>query len=442
MRLDVMKRAARIGLFAACAAALAAQAPALGPEERQQVTILLGQTLRQHWVFPDAGRKLEEALLQKLRAGAYDGFKEPAAFADAITRDVVSITQDRHFHLFFDPDSVKAQRAVPDSAAAKAARDQELKEDQEFNFGFQEVRILEGNVGYIRLDGFSELASAADTAAAAMAMVSHTDALILDLRRNHGGYTDTLQFLASYAFEGDPTLLYTEHSREGGSEVLTQYSTLPYVPGARRPGRPLYILTSSYSFSAAEALPYYLKNRKKAVVVGEVSGGGAHPWTGYAVGERFFTHIPTSRTPDPITGTDWEGVGVQPDIEVPASQALDTAHLKAVEALAAGAADKQRFLWAIPAIRARQHPVPQLDAAALQRYAGAYGDRSLEVKAGQLVYEAPARQHLELVPMEAGLFRCEGVPDIRIRIDLENGAVAGLTLLYADGNSRRIPRNK
>lgn len=416
--------------------------PTLGSEERQQVITLLGETLRKHWVFPDMGKKLEGLLLENLHKGTYDAIKEPAGLADAITKDVVALTRDRHFHLFFAPDRVKAHKAVPDSAAAKEARDQELKEDQEFNFGFQEVRILDGNVGYIRLDGFSELASAADTAAAAMAMVRHTDALILDLRRNHGGYTDTLQFLASYAFEPEATLLYTEHSREGETEVLTQYSTLPYVPGARRPQRPLYILTSSYSFSAAEALPYYLKNRKKAVVVGEITGGGAHPWTGYPVGERFFTHIPTSRTPDPVTQTDWEEVGVVPDIEVPASKALTTAHLKAVEGLLASTSDNQRFRWAIPAIKAQQRPAVKLDAATLQRYAGAYGERLLSVKEGRLVCDAPARQHLDLIPLEADLFACEGVTDVRIKVNLEKGVATGITMLYANGQSRVTPRNK
>lgn len=421
--------------------AQAAPAP-LTANERRQVTELLGQELRKHWVIPEVGKKLEATLLGKLRAGAYDAFPDPAAFATAITKDVVALTQDRHFHLFFAPERAKAERAAPDSAAATAARDQERKEDQEFNFGFQEVRILDGNVGYIRLDGFSALADAADTASAAMAMVRHTDALILDLRRNHGGYTDTLQFLASYSFDGDPTLLFTEHAREGATEVLTQYSTLPYLPGVRRATRPLYILTSAYSFSAAEALPYFLQHRKKATVVGEVTGGGAHIWTGYPVGERFYAHIPTSRSLDPITNTDWEGVGVKPDIEVPASQALTTAHLKALEGLAASTKDNQRFRWAIPAVQAQQRPPLALDAAALRRLTGTYGEVTISVKAGQLVYEAPARQHLELQPLEPGVFRCEGVPDVRIQLKATNGAVDEMVILYANGDSRRYPRKK
>lgn len=436
--------ASSLFLLTACAGLggnLCAQAP-LTPAERRQVTELLGQELRKHWAFPETGQKLEAALLQKLRSGAYETLDEPAAFADAVTRDVVALTQDRHFHLFFAPEKVKAERAVADSAAARAARDQETKEDREFNFGFQDVRILGGNVGYIRLDGFSELASAADTAAAAMALVRHTDALILDLRRNHGGYTDTLQFLASYSFEAEPVLLYTEHSREAGTEALTQYRTLPYLPGARRPERPLYILTSSYSFSAAEALPYYLQNRKKAVVVGEVTGGGAHPWSGYPVGERFFTHIPTSRTEDPVTGTDWEAVGVKPDIEVPASQALTTAHRKAVESLVASTPDNQRFRWALPAIQALERPALLLDAATLERYAGTYGDRSLSVKAGKLTYEGPARQYLELSPLEPGLFACDGVADVRIQMNLERGGVTAMTMLFANGVSRVYPRSR
>jgi hypothetical protein len=410
--------------------------------ERRQVTELLGQELRKHWVIPEIGKKLEGTLLGKLRAGAYDAIQDPAAFGTAITKDVVAITQDRHFHLFFAPERAKAERAAPDSAAAKAARDQELKEDQEFNFGFQDVRILGGNVGYIRLDGFSALADAADTASAAMALVRHTDALILDLRRNHGGYTDTLQFLASYGFDGDPTLLFTEHAHEGATEVLTQYSTLPYLPGTRRAKRPLYILTSAYTFSAAEALPYFLQHRKKAVVVGEVTGGGAHIWTGYPVGDRFYAHIPTSRSLDPITNTDWEGVGVKPDLEVPAGQALTTAHLKALESLAASTTDNQRFRWAIPAVQAQQRPPLDLDVATLRRLSGTYGEIVLGVKAGQLVYEGPARQHLELRPLEPGVFSCDGVPDVRIKLKATNGAVEEMVILYANGDSRTYPRKK
>jgi retinol-binding protein 3 len=190
------------------------------------------------------------------------------------------------------------------------------------NYAFRKVEVLDKNIGYLRLDLFLNQPDAFRTADAAMAFLRHVDALVFDLRYNGGGDPEMIRYLTSYLF-ASPTLLNTMMDRNG--KIVEEFRTGD-VPGAKfRPDLPVYVLTSAHTFSGAEEFAYNLKNLKRATVIGETTGGGAHPVQPIRVSDRFVIGVPYERAVNPITKANWEGVGVQPDVKVSADEALDKA---------------------------------------------------------------------------------------------------------------------
>ena len=202
---------------------------------------------------------------------------------------------------------------------------------RKLNGGYRRVERLPGNVGYLQVDGFMHPDVAAEPAAAAMNFLANTDALIIDLRRNGGGGPQSVVLLCSYLFDEKPVHLNDLYWRKG--DRTEEFWTLKELTGKRYLGRDVYLLTSRRTFSAAEEFAYDLQCLKRVTIVGEMTGGGAHPGGGIPVGEHFVVFIPSGRAINPITKTNWEGTGVKPDVEVAADKALETAHELAVKKL-------------------------------------------------------------------------------------------------------------
>jgi C-terminal processing protease CtpA/Prc len=206
-----------------------------------------------------------------------------------------------------------------------------------FNFGFQKLERLAGNIGYLDLRAFAPAALTGETAAAAMNFLSNSGAVIIDLRKNGGGDPATVSLIASYLFGPQPVHLNDLYNRQ--RDQTQQYWTLPYVPGRKLAGKDVYVLTSSDTFSGGEEFTYDLKTQKRATIIGETTGGGAHPVSGRRINEHFIIGVPSGRPINPITKGDWEGAGVEPDVKVSAEQALSTAHLMALEKILPTLAD-------------------------------------------------------------------------------------------------------
>lgn len=154
-----------------------------------------------------------------------------------------------------------------------------------------------------------------------MAMLWATDALLLDLRRCRGGSPDTVALVCSYLLEDEPIHLNDLVTPSTGS--VRQYWTVPQLVGPRFGGsKPIWVLTSSTTFSAAEELTYNLQQLGRAVVVGERTRGGAHPRGGFRVHPHLEATVPIARAVNPVSGTNWEGTGITPDVEVPADAAF------------------------------------------------------------------------------------------------------------------------
>ncbi|MEO6155979.1 MAG: S41 family peptidase, partial [Thermomonas sp.] len=190
-------------------------------------------------------------------------------------------------------------------------------------FGIDSVKRLPGNVGYLELRGFGPTAMVGAAISGAMTLLSGTDALILDLRRNGGGEPETVAYLMSHFFApGDERHLNDLYFRAG--DKTHQYWTSAAV--GPRYTRPVYVLTSGRTFSGGEECAYDFQTQKRAKIVGETTGGGANPGDGYAIAKGYAAFIPNGRAINPITKTNWEHVGVKPDISVPAADAQKVAH--------------------------------------------------------------------------------------------------------------------
>jgi C-terminal processing protease CtpA/Prc len=180
----------------------------------------------------------------------------------------------------------------------------------------------------LKFNAFLDPAVCGSTAVAAMNFLGNVDAIIFDLRHNGGGDPKMIAFISTYLFD-EPTHLNDLYDRKKDSR--TQYWTLPYVPGKRLPGKPVFVLTSKRTFSGAEEFSYDLKNLKRATIIGETTGGGAHPVSGHRVDDHFRIGVPFAKAVNPISKTNREGTGVEPDVKVPADEALDVAKKMAAE---------------------------------------------------------------------------------------------------------------
>ena len=411
---------------------LAAQpAPPLDAKTKRDAAAALQRELRDRYVFPDVGEKAAARIAERLGAGAYDAAQTPVDFAQLLTDDLRAVAHDKHLGVdFHPPGGAPPSFGDPDIAA-------QLRLD---NFGFTKVEHLGGNVGYLKLDMFADPSMAGDTAAAAMRFLSNSDAVIIDLRDNGGGKPDMVVLLSSYFFDR-PTHLNDIYHRAGNT--TRQFWTLPVVEGKRMPDVPLYILTSARTFSAAEGFSDHLQALHRATIVGEVTGGGANPGETVPLAGGFYAFIPNGRAINPITNSNWEGVGVKPDVAVPADAALDAAYERALTALAAKTTDARRkgaLDWAIEGLRLKaSHYTPP--AGALAQYAGTYGPRSVTLKDGALWYARDGAPKRRLIPLAPDVFAIEGIDRVRLRFEREGAAVAKIVGLYDNGTTDESRRS-
>ncbi len=282
--------------------------------------------LNEFYVFPDTAKKMEEALRTRQKKGEYDSVTDGETFAQTLTDNLRAVSHDKHLRVNFSPAPMPKRPDGPPSADDVA---QYRKDMERMNCGFDKVEILEGNVGYVKFDMFADPDVCGPTAVAAMNFLANVDAIIFDLRENGGGDPKMIAFLSTYLFS-EPTHLNDLWERKG--DVTHQYWTLPYVPGKHLDGKPAYVLTSKDTFSGAEEFSYNLKNLKRATLIGETTGGGAHPVDGHRIDDHFMVGVPFARAINPISKTNWEGTGVEPDVKVPAADALTTAQKLASEA--------------------------------------------------------------------------------------------------------------
>ncbi|MBN4085228.1 S41 family peptidase [Flavobacteriaceae bacterium AH-315-B10] len=411
----------------------------------KQISVVIdsiGNKLKANYIFPDVADKMAEKIEEKEQKGLYKSIDDPREFANILTEDLQSVSKDKHIRVMYDPERIMEfnQRVTAeDSIKFLNNYVANLKKN---NFGFKEVKILGGNIGYLDLRSFSDVEYAGETATAAMNFLSNTVAIIIDLRNNGGGSPAMIQLITSYLYNSEPVHLNNFYWRP--TDRHTQTWTLPHVPGNRNPDAAVYILTSNRTFSAAEEFCYNLKNLKRATLIGETTGGGAHPGGSQIANERFMVWIPTGRAINPITNTNWEGTGVSPHIEVKADKALTIARIKALEDLIDNTDNEENtqfYNWSLGELKSISNPVI-LEDSVLKSFIGTYGPRVISFENGKLFYQRDSGTKYELVPLSHNEFRLIGLSYFRVKFLSENNKIVALKGLYEAGNTDKHLKNK
>jgi len=281
--------------------------------------------LNESYVFPETAKKMAEAVRARQKKGEYDSVTDGDTFAKMLTDHFQEVSHDKHLRVDFSPAKMPERPAGPPDAEAVARH---RKQMERMNCEFDKVEILPGNVGYLKFDMFADPDICGPTAVAAMNFLANVDAIIFDLRENGGGDPKMIALVSTYLFS-KPTHLNDLWERK--TDSTQQYWTLPYVPGKRLDDKPAFVLTSKDTFSGAEEFSYNLKNLKRATIIGETTGGGAHPVSGHRIDDHFMIGVPFARAINPISKTNWEGTGVEPDVKVAAADVLTTAQKLALE---------------------------------------------------------------------------------------------------------------
>jgi hypothetical protein len=271
----------------------------------------INELVNENYVFPDVAKSTGEHLIKKLKEGRFNADTTAAAFSKSLTEEVQSVNNDKHMRIR----SGEAGAGGPGSA------------DNSGDGGFKEVKMLEGNIGYMDMRLFFSASVASGIADEHMKTLASADAIIIDLRYNGGGSPDMVQYLCSYFFDKK---IHLNSLYNRVANTTREFWTID-VKGKRMPDIPLFILTSKRTFSAAEEFSYNMQTQKRATLIGETTGGGANPGGVFRINDQLSIFIPTGKAINPVTGTNWEGVGVKPDLAVAADKALEEAMVLAGE---------------------------------------------------------------------------------------------------------------
>jgi hypothetical protein len=323
--------------------ALPAQTPqqdsaaTVNPATRTKVVEGVVRRIEEGYIFPDKAKEMALAVRGRARKGEYNRIGGAIALADKLTQDLQAVGRDLHLRVFYDGRGVRDE--VPDAEPTAEERRERAALGRRVNWGFERAERLDGNVGYLEIRSFNFEAGEVDsTLASAMSFLAQTDALIIDVRRNGGGDPNMVAAVCSYLMPPN-TLVNKFYWRP--QNRWDEFRTKAVSGRHYGTTRPVYVLTSDQTFSGAEEFAYDVQTQKRGEVVGDTTGGGAHPGGFRKVTEHFGVWVPSGRAVNPVTNTNWEGTGVIPDVPTSADGALKTAHLRALQRILAGERDTE-----------------------------------------------------------------------------------------------------
>ena len=377
--------------------------PELTAETRRILVENTAKLLKENYIFPEIAEKMAEYIQENLNKG-YDITDVPE-FCRIMTANLQEISHDLHLHVYYSPEEA-ADITKQEQQDTDEDQSQWWKQVAMDNYGITKIKYLTGNIGYIDIRYFAPVSLGGETMVAAMNFLANSDAVIFDVRQNGGGDQYMVQLVESYLFGDKPKHLLTLYERP--KDRHRQIWTLPHVPGNRLPDIPVYVLTSGYTFSGGEDFSYTLKHHGRAVIVGEPTGGGAHGIDLKVIHGGFVISLPTERPIHPVTKSNWEGTGVEPDIMVPREDALKTAHIHALESLIKRKmkvpSEVRRLEWELERAKAI-YACLKIDEGLLSRYVGQYGKWIVTLKNGALTMSSEKREYgWKLIPMTETLF--------------------------------------
>jgi hypothetical protein len=296
----------------------------LGQAERHRIVHAAMENLNKYYVEPITAKRMADALLSHERAGDDNAITDPEAFATLLTDQLQNASHDRYVGVIYSTAPTVSAPPAPTPAEVAEYR----RRMMESNCTFEKIEILPHNIGYLKLNSFPDVAVCGSIAAQAMKKLNGADAIIFDLRDNPGGYANMVALLATYLFDR-PTHLNDFYNR--GENRTEESWTLEPIPGNKLADKPVFILTSATTFSAAEAFSDDLKMLGRATLVGEITSGRGHMGAVHRMDDQFAIRIPEIRVTNPISKTNWQGTGVEPNVKVKAADALPTAEKLALD---------------------------------------------------------------------------------------------------------------
>lgn len=407
----------------------------LSNSEKESAVNSISKLMFDNYIFPEVSVEMEKYIKSQLASGKYDQISDPQKFADELTNDLQSVSKDKHIRVQYNPEQIKKMKENgQDENDDEGFSPEFLQQLKMENYGFRKVERLAGNIGYIDFRNFGPGELIKDKVADVMGFVENCDALIFDMRYNGGGDPTGIQVITSYLFGEEPVHLNDLYYRP--KDTTEQFWTLKEIKGNRMPDVPVYILTSSYSFSGAEEFTYNLKNLKRATVIGETTGGGAHPGGMNIADNNFIVFVPVGRAINPITNTNWEGTGVSPDIEINSIDALTKAQIIALDNIAKKSNDgNNKLKWLSESLTATLNDV-NIDNALMKEYSGNYGERKIYFENGKLYYQRSNRQKFEMTPMSEDTFMLKEIDFFRVKFSRdETGKVTEIIGMYDDGKT-------
>jgi len=288
---------------------------------KTEVVNNLGQSLLDNYIFADKARNMKNIIQKHLATGLYDNVIDPDEFANKLTIDLRSVCNDLHLSVVFN---TRLEKSLSDNSDKSTNNKKQAGEEAKYqNFGFKRTEIINGNIGYIYFDRFYDLNDEAKkTVENVFTLLKNCDALIIDLRNNGGGSPDMVKYICSFLFN-KATHINDLYERRTNKTI--SYWTEPVKGSEFFSNKPVYVLISRHTFSAAEEFAYDLQVQHRALLIGETTGGGAHPVAPQLITNGFIGFIPYAQAVNPVTRTNWESVGVKPDVKVDPNNAIDAA---------------------------------------------------------------------------------------------------------------------
>ena len=405
----------------------ALDAPAVVAEVRRLIAA--------HYVLPDMREKLDRVLAKSLAEGRY-GVSDADELVRRLNADFAATAHDKHLSIHISPGEAAMLHGGQGDRQTAGPGFERMAQVR--NHGLREMRVLEGNIRYLAVDGFAwtgpKSAEAYDNA---IRFLRDGDAVVLDLRANGGGSPEAVRYLVSHFVEaGKPLVTFYE-----GREKPDVWTSLGDLPAGRLTGKPLYVLTSARTASAAEEFAGHVAGYRLGELIGATTAGAGFRNETYPIAGQFVLSVSVARAVLASTGSDWEGKGIAPTVAVDPEKALDVAQMRAARALAATArSDYEKRAYAGLAAMLAARVEPHATALPLQAYAGRFGEGNVVLKDGRLQVDGGDGASRRLLPLGGNLFAVDGDSRVKVEFVVADGTPVELDILFPDGRRMKKPR--
>lgn len=429
-----------IAFIAAVSVAISSQlspaqpgAPAAAPARADGRTVVaeIRRLLAANYVLPEVRPRLDSILAKGLAEGRYD-VSDPSVLLDRVNADLTAVARDKHLSLEYDPRQAAEIAAEPaDQPEDSGPSAGQMRQAQRRNHGFTEMKVLPGNVRYVNLQGFVWVGpKSAEAYDNAMRFLKDGDAAIIDLRQNGGGSPEAVQYLVSHFMEPNRPLM-TFHMAGNQTD---RTSTLANLPAGRMVGKPLYVLTSGRSASAAEEFTGHIAGYRLGELIGATTAGAGFRNQFFPLPGGYLISISVGRAVLASTGKDWEGVGIAPTTAVDPEKALLVAQSRALSRLAAAAPPREKANYEATAALLAAQVDPVATALPLAAYAGNFGDRKVWTENGRLAFQREGGPKFFLVPIGQNLFAFQDDAMTRVEYKVAGNVATGFELQRGDGS--------